>query len=52
MFEDLEPPSFDFDVERGELREHDSEFVTWVFLNSVCGVSSDCPRAWRLARIP
>src|SRR5712692_10533179 len=35
-------------VERGELREHDSEFVTWVFLNSVCGVSSDCPRACRL----
>lgn len=32
-------------VERGELREHDSELVTWVFLNSVCGVSSDCPRA-------
>jgi TetR/AcrR family transcriptional regulator, cholesterol catabolism regulator len=32
-------------VERGELREHDSEFVTWVFLNSVCGVGSDQPRA-------
>lgn len=32
-------------VEGGELREHDSEFVTWVFLNSVCGVSSDHPQA-------
>ena|SRR5437016_6730296 len=35
-------------VERGELREHDSEFVTWVFLNSVCGLSSDCPKACSL----
>lgn len=32
-------------VERGELREHDSEFVTWIFLNSACGVASDCPTA-------
>jgi AcrR family transcriptional regulator len=32
-------------VEIGELREHDSEFVTWMFLNSVCGVSSECPAA-------
>lgn len=35
-------------VDRGELREHDSELVTWVFLNSVCSVSSDCPRACSL----
>jgi AcrR family transcriptional regulator len=33
-------------VERGELREHDSEFVTWVFLNTACGVASDCPSAF------
>lgn len=35
-------------VERGELREHDSEFVTWVFLNSACGVARDCPSACSL----
>jgi AcrR family transcriptional regulator len=35
-------------VERGELREHDSEFVTWIFLNSVCGAVSDCPSAFNL----
>jgi AcrR family transcriptional regulator len=35
-------------VEHGELREHDSEFVTWIFLNSVCGVGSDQPRACSL----
>jgi TetR/AcrR family transcriptional regulator, cholesterol catabolism regulator len=32
-------------VERGELRDHDSEFVTWIFLNSACGVGGDCPTA-------
>src|SRR5947209_17334798 len=32
-------------VEQGELREHDSELVTWVFLNSVCGITHDCPTA-------
>ncbi len=35
-------------VDRGELREHDSEFVTWIFLHSVCGVASDCPSACAL----
>jgi TetR/AcrR family transcriptional regulator, cholesterol catabolism regulator len=32
-------------VEQGELREHDSEFVTWIFLNSACGVAGGCPTA-------
>ena len=35
-------------VERGELREHNSEFVTWMFLHSVCSLSSDCPSACAL----
>jgi AcrR family transcriptional regulator len=29
----------------GELREHDSEFVTWVFLNAACGVAGGCAAA-------
>jgi AcrR family transcriptional regulator len=32
-------------VDRGELREHDSEFVTWVFLTTACGSAGDCPKA-------
>src|SRR4051794_6424470 len=32
-------------VDLGELREHNSEFVTWMFLHSVCSLSSDCPSA-------
>jgi AcrR family transcriptional regulator len=32
-------------VASGELREHDSEFVTWVFLTTACGIASDCPKA-------
>jgi AcrR family transcriptional regulator len=35
-------------VEHGELREHDSEFVTWIFLNTVCSAASDCPSACTL----
>ena len=35
-------------VERGELREHDSEFVTWVFFKSVCTVAGDCPSVFSL----
>jgi AcrR family transcriptional regulator len=29
-------------VAAGELREHDSAFVTWVFLNTAGGVAGDC----------
>jgi AcrR family transcriptional regulator len=32
-------------VERRELLDHDSNLVTWVFLNSVCGAATDCPSA-------
>jgi TetR/AcrR family transcriptional regulator, cholesterol catabolism regulator len=32
-------------VHAGELREHDSEFVTWVFLNAACGVAGGCAAA-------
>jgi AcrR family transcriptional regulator len=32
-------------VETGELREHDSEFVTGVFLNAACGVAGGCAAA-------
>jgi len=35
-------------VEIGELREHNSEFVTWMFLHSVCSLSGDCPSACAL----
>ena len=29
-------------VASGELREHDSTFVTWVFLNAACAVAGEC----------
>jgi AcrR family transcriptional regulator len=32
-------------VEAGELREHDSEFVTRIFLNTASGVAGGCPAA-------
>ena len=35
-------------VDLGELRDHNSEFVTWMFLHSVCSLSGDCPSACAL----
>jgi AcrR family transcriptional regulator len=35
-------------VEHGELRDNNSEFVTWMFLHSVCSLSGDCPSACAL----
>jgi AcrR family transcriptional regulator len=35
-------------VELGELREHNSELATWMFLHSVCSLSTDCPNACAL----
>jgi AcrR family transcriptional regulator len=35
-------------VARGELRDHDSELVTWVFLNAACGMAGECPAAGAL----